>query len=68
MSSRDRLRKLRQESRARRQEAMYEVELVCGHSSFAHATHKGPVPCLECGVEKDVRFVGRPVSELEAGQ
>lgn len=61
MRSRDRLRKFRQESRARRQQAMYEVQLVCGHSSFAHATHKGPVPCLECGEEKEVRFVGRMV-------
>jgi hypothetical protein len=60
-SSRNRLRALRRESEARRRQALYEVELVCGHTSFAHATHKGPVPCLECGTEKEIRFVGNPV-------
>ena len=61
MNSKQRLQKLRKESKARRQQAMFEVTLVCGHESFAHASHKGPVPCLECGAGKEIRFVGNPV-------
>lgn len=60
MNSRQRLRKFREESEARRRQALYEVTLVCGHESFAHATHTGPVPCLQCGEEKAIRFVGKP--------
>jgi hypothetical protein len=65
MTSKEHLRRFLRESEARRRTAMYEVQLVCGHMSFAHASHVGKVPCLKCGTDKEIRFVGPIATELE---